>query len=126
MGANGEPASALESQKPFRTATDHAHRHSKETILHPAHVFAFCLQSGPSKPWSSSMSFLDESIRNVGECDSRKPFSPLPQAATPFVSGLRRNQMVPEQNSPHYMWKPKGLLYPKDISKASLILCRCV
>ncbi|GFU83554.1 hypothetical protein TNCV_4218141 [Trichonephila clavipes] len=45
--------------------------------------------------------FLDESIRNVVERDSRKPFSPpLPQAVTPFASGLRRNQMVPEQHSP--------------------------
>ncbi|GFX37329.1 hypothetical protein TNCV_3105811 [Trichonephila clavipes] len=43
--------------------------------------------SGPSKP-VLRMPFPDESIRNVGEWDSRKPFSPpLPQAATPFASG---------------------------------------
>ncbi|GFU66902.1 transposable element Tcb2 transposase [Trichonephila clavipes] len=35
--------------------------------------FCLPLQSGPSKP-VLRMSFLDESIRNVGERDSRKPF----------------------------------------------------
>ncbi|GFS49091.1 hypothetical protein TNCV_2409681 [Trichonephila clavipes] len=48
----------------------------------------------------SRMSSLDKSIRNVGERNSWKPFSPLPQAATPFASCLRYNQMVPEQHSP--------------------------
>ncbi|GFV26513.1 uncharacterized protein TNCV_3361661 [Trichonephila clavipes] len=38
-------------------------------------VYAFCFQSGPSKP-VLRMSFLDESIRNVGERDSSKPFFP--------------------------------------------------
>ncbi|GFV52369.1 hypothetical protein TNCV_3216001 [Trichonephila clavipes] len=70
-----------------------------KTILHPEHVYAFCLQSGPSK-LVLRMSFIDESIRNVGERDSSKPFSPIPQAATPFVSSLRRNQMVSGQHSP--------------------------
>ncbi|GFX65544.1 DDE_3 domain-containing protein [Trichonephila clavipes] len=39
------------------------------------HGYAFCLQSGPSKP-VLRMSFLDESISNVGERDSSKSFSP--------------------------------------------------
>ncbi|GFW28258.1 transposable element Tcb2 transposase [Trichonephila clavipes] len=46
-----------------------------KTILHPEHVNIVSVSSGPSKP-VLRMSFLDESIRNVGERDSSKPFSP--------------------------------------------------
>ncbi|GFW94023.1 transposable element Tcb2 transposase [Trichonephila clavipes] len=59
------------------------------------HVSAFCFQPG-SHNGPPACLFLEESIRNVGEWDSRKPFSP-----TSSGSNTIRNEMVPEQHSPH-------------------------
>ncbi|GFW58615.1 hypothetical protein TNCV_1579471 [Trichonephila clavipes] len=59
-----------------------------KTILHPEHIFIVSVSSGPSRP-VLRMSFSDESIRNVGERDSIKPFSltsseHLPQLLLPL------------------------------------------
>ncbi|GFU68918.1 hypothetical protein TNCV_4882451 [Trichonephila clavipes] len=68
------------------------------------------LQSGPSKP-VLRMSFPDDSIQNVGEPDSRKPFSPTSSEHSPqwmdysqdvsnaFLGGLWRGVTVEEFNA---------------------------
>ncbi|GFT24366.1 hypothetical protein TNCV_3252191 [Trichonephila clavipes] len=65
--------------------------------------------SGPSKP-VLRMSFPDESIRNVGKPDSRKPFSPTSSEHSPQylstrkfsreISGRGREMGVPSGCSP--------------------------
>ncbi|GFT47087.1 hypothetical protein TNCV_3747411 [Trichonephila clavipes] len=67
-----------------------------QTILHPEHVYLVSVSSGPSKP-VLRMSFLNESIRNVGERDSSKPFSPTSSEHSP-QGVLPQNWDEAEQN----------------------------